>query len=301
MQGGVESRMNAKNFFFGAVLLAVGCDRGPNPAIGQQASAKASEHVNEGRDGVDRLAQGFLTVMGKVAVDLRPSMADTTNVARIRNRLWHDLHDDHTDVGRDLTLYPTFFLSATGTDGKGIAGDRSPEQDFLPGKDLAGTFPCVRAALNGTGGTCVGEMSSMQGQPPRVYLIASQPIRAQDDGPVVGAAVGAITFTRLSKAVRELLNLRTVRDHVQIYVGFSHNGRLIPSGTVDNDIAAAFLIPDALVPKVPRDVIERTAGGTHTFTFSQNDGRMQWGGAAGRVPTLGNSTAIVVFRAPLRQ
>ncbi len=289
-----------------AAVMALGviaaCERGPDPAVGRAAAAKAAEHVSEGREGVDRLAHGFGEVMTKVAREMSGAMAEPRDVARVRNRLWHDMHDDRTEVGRDLTLYPTWFLAAVGADGKGVAGDRAPDQDYLPGKDLAAAFPCVRAALQGNGGTCVGEMASGEGQPARVYLVAAQPTRTADGATVNGAVVGAITFGRLAKAVRELLNLRTARDRVQLYVGFWYDGRVIPSGTRDNDVAAAFLVPDTLVPRVPRDLDAQLArGGRTTFTFDENGGRMQWGAAAGRVPTLGDRTALVVFRAPLAQ
>jgi hypothetical protein len=286
----------------GLALVAAGvmaaCGRGADPAAGRAAAAKAAEHVNEGREGVERLAHGFTDVMTKVARAMGPAVAEPGNVARGRPRLLHDMHDDRTEVGRDLTLYPTWFLAAVGTDGKGIAGDRAPEQDFIPGKDLAAAFPCVRAALQGTGGTCVGEMASGEGQTPRVYLVAAQPTRAAEGGPINGAVVGTITYGRLAKAVRELLNLRVGRDRVQLYVGFSYDGRVIPSGTRDNDVAAAYLVPDSLLPRVPRDLdAQVTAGhGAATFTFSENDGQMQWGAAAGRVPSLGDRTSLLVFR-----
>ncbi len=284
-------------------LVAAGvlaaCNKGPDPAVGRAAAAKAAEHVIEGRGGVERLTRGFAEVMTKVSREMGPALADPSNVARVRNRLLHDMHDDRTEVGRDLTLYPTWFLAAVGPDGKGIAGDRAPEQDFLPGKDLGAAFPCVRAALQGTGGTCVGELSSGEGQSPRVYLVAAQPTRAAEGGAITGAVVGTITFGRLAKAVRELLNLRVGRERVQLYVGFSYGGRIIPSGTRDNDVTAAYLVPDTLLPRVPRDLDTRLSqgNGATTFTFDENGGQLQWGAAVGRVPTLGPQTSMVVFRA----
>lgn len=284
-----------------AAWAMTACKGTPDPAVGRAAAAKAAEHVAEGRGAVDRLATGLVDVMGKAARDMAPAMAEPGNVARVRNRL-RDLHEERSEVGRELTLYPTWFIAAAGMDGKAIAGDREPDRDFLPGKDLAAAFPCVRAALSGTAGRCVGELSSGDGQEPRTYLVAVQPTRAPDNT-VNGAVVGAITFGRLAKAVRELLNLRVGREQVQLYVGFVRDGRVIPSGRRDNDVAQAFLVPDSLVPRVPGDLLQRlpAGDGAHTFTFNENDGRLQWGAAAARVPTLGESTALVVFRAPLRQ
>ncbi len=293
--------MKIRTTLLAAMVSLSACQSRPDPAIGRAAVAKAREHVNEGRDGVERLARGFSEVIDKVARAMGPTMAEATNVARVRNRLRLDMHDERSEIGRDLTLYPTWFLAAAGTDGKGIAGDRAPENDFLPGRDLAGAFPCVRAALQGTGGTCVGEMSSGEGQAPRVYLVTAHPTRAAEGAPVNGVIVGAITYGRLAKAVRELLNLRTAQDHAQLYVGLWYDGRMIPSGTRDNDVVAAYLVPDSLLPRVPRDLDARvTAGnGSATFQFDENNGQMQWGAAAGRVPSLGDRTSLVVFRTSL--
>lgn len=284
-----------------AASVIAACNKGPDPAVGRANAAKATEHVNEGREGIERLTRGFTEVMTKVAREMSPAVADTGNVARVRNRLLHDMHDDRTEVGRDLTLYPTWFIAAVGADGKGIAGDRAPEQDFIPGRDLGAAFPCVRAALQGTGGTCVGEMSSGEGQAPRVYLVSAQPTRATEGGAVTGAVVGTITYGRLAKAVRELLNLRVGRDRVQLYVGFSYGGRIIPSGTRDNDVAAAYLVPDTLLPRVPRDLDARVSqgNGAATFTFDENGGQTQWGAAAGRISVLGDHTSLLVFRTRL--
>lgn len=284
-------------------LLAMfaACKREPDPAIGQRAAAKASEHVTEGVAAIGRVTNGFTGVIDTAARSVGPTLAQPVDVARVRNTL-RDLHDDRSTVGRDLSLYPTWFVAAVGPDGKGIAGDRTPDQDYLPGKDLATAFPCVRAALQGTAGSCVGEFSSGEGQRPRVYYVQVSPARAQADGPVAGAVVGAITFGRLAKSVRELLNLRTVRDRVQISVGLLRNGHVAPSGA-DNDVTQAFLVPDSLVPRVPADARERLTRehGRFTFTFRENDGQMQWGAAVGEVPPLGADTALVVFRADLRQ
>ncbi len=281
-------------------LVAAGCNKGPDPAIGRQAAEKAAEHANEAVASIERLTRGLVDVTAKGARQLGPAMTDAANVARIRNVVRVDMHDDHTDVGRDLTLYPTWFLAAVGMDGKGLAGDREPERDFVPGKDLGAAFPCVRAALTGNGGFCVGELASGEGQDARSYLVAAQPTRAAEGQPVNGAFVTAIPYGRLAKAVRETLNLRTAHDGVQLHVGFVRNGRVIPSGR-DNDVPQAYLVPDTMVPRVPANAWQRVqGGGFFTHTFTENQGRMQWGLGVAQVPTL-TETAVVVFRAPLRQ
>lgn len=281
-----------------AAALAAACTRRPDPAIGRNAAQQAIANAREGADSVGRLADGLVAVTAKGARVLGPLLAAPVDPARVRNSLRIDMHDDHTDVGRDLTMYPTWFLAAVGPDGRGIAGDRDPERDFLVGKNLSAAFPCVAAALRGDGGRCVGELASAEGQAPRVYLVAAQPARG-DDAAVRGAFVTAINFSRLAKAVRETLNLRTAGESVQLHVGFLRAGRVLPSGA-DNDVAQAYLIPDGFLRRVPRGLEADARRAPATFTFSENDGRMHWGAAALPVPAL-EDTAVIVFRAPLRQ
>ena len=95
-------RMKALALVAASVIAA--CNKGAVPAVGRAAAAKAAEHVTEGREGVERLTRGFTEVMTKVAREMSPALADPSNVARVRNRLRHDMHDDRTEVGRDLTL-----------------------------------------------------------------------------------------------------------------------------------------------------------------------------------------------------
>jgi hypothetical protein len=300
------------------ILNVAACERAPDPAIAQRAATKAAEHVAEGRGGIERMASGLVTVTERAARTMGAAMADPTNVARVRNRLL-DLHDDHSEVGRALTLYPTWFIAAVGTDGKAIAGDRTHDRDFLPGRDLGAMFPCVRAALAGTAGSCTGVMPAAGAVPERTYLVAAHPTRGPMAQPVAanadagaaptpspeginGVVVSAITYGRLAKAVRELLNLRTANERVQLYVGLVRGSQVIPSGRNNNEVAAAYLVPDSLVPRVPRDLDARLGRGNEpvTFNFSENNGQLQWGAAAGRVSALDAETALVVFRTSLR-
>jgi len=281
-----------------SAAVALACTRQPDPAIGRAAAQKAVENAREGADSVGRLADGLVSVTEKGARALGPAMAAPLDVARVRNVVLIDLHDDHSDVGRDLTMYPTWFLAAVGPDGRGVAGDRPPEQDFLVGKNLSAAFPCVAAALRGTGGRCVGELASAEGQPARAYLVGAQPTRGPDNA-VTGAFVAAVNFSRLAKAVRETLNLRTASESVQLHVGFLRNGRVHPSGA-DNDVAQAYLVPDGFLRRIPQGVEAQARSAPATFTFSENNGQMHWGAAVLPVPAL-DGASILVFRAPLRQ
>ncbi len=289
--------MNARPLVIAALLL--GCSNG-REAVGREAAARATAHAREGIEAVGRLQGGLQTVLAGAAPTVAAAIATPIDVARVRNRL-RDLHDDRSATGRQLSLYPTWFVAAVGADGHAIAGDLEPARDYLPGKDLRTAFPCLVTALSGTAGSCSGDFVTTEGAAPRGYMVTAVPLRAAADGPVVGALVGAMTYGRVAKAIREALNVSTLRDRVQLAVGFWHHGRIVPSG-MDNDVPAALLVPDALLPRVPAYIGERLAAGTpFTFTFAENQGALQWGAAVAPVPALGPGEGILVFRAPLRQ
>lgn len=282
------------------VLCALGCSRGNSDAVGREAATHAQAHVREGLEAVGRLTNGLRGVLEECAPTVTPTLAEPLDVARVRNRL-RDLHDDRSSTGRHLSLYPTRFVAVVGMDGKGIAGDIPAGSDFLPGVDLRAPFPCVGAALGGTAGSCTGGFVAMERAPRREYLLSAVPLRATADGPVVGALVGAMTYGKVAKAIREMLNVSTVRDRVQLAVGIWHGNRLLPSGN-DDEIPQAMLVPDSLLPRFPANGGSRLARGeSFTFTFAENNGAMQWGAAASPSPLLAPGDGLVVFRAPLQQ
>ena len=106
--------------------LAAACTPKVDPAIANTAAQKATENAREGAASVERLATGLVEVTGKGARMLGPFFSAPVDPARVRNIVRVDMHDDHSEVGRDLTMYPTWFLAAVGTDGRGVAGDRDP-------------------------------------------------------------------------------------------------------------------------------------------------------------------------------
>ena len=282
------------------VLCGLGCSKGGGDAVGREAATHAEAHVREGLAAVGRLTDGLQAVLVGAAPTVAESIAVPLDVARVRNRL-RDLHDDRSATGRQLSLYPTWFVAAVDTDGKGLAGDQDAGRDYIPGLDLRASFACVGAALAGTAGSCTGDFVTTPGAAARGYMVSAVPLRASPDGPVVGALVGAMTYGRVAKAIREALNVSTLRDHVQLSVGFWHHGRVVPSG-VDNDVPAALLVPDSLLPRIPHNLGARLARGkAFTFTFSENQGALQWGAAIAPAPTLSPGDGLMVFRAPLRQ
>lgn len=282
------------------VLCGLGCSKGGGDAVAREAATRAQANVREGLGAVGRLTSGLQAALASSAQPVGAAIVEPLDVARVRNRV-RDLHDDRSASGRQLSLYPTWFIAAVGLDGKGLAGDQEPARDYIPGLDLGERFPCVRAALQGTAGSCTGDLVTTEGAAARGYMLSAVPLRATTDGPVVGALVGAMTYGRVAKAIREALNVSTLRERVQLSVGFWHGGRVVPSG-VDNDVPAALLVPDSLLPRIPSNLGARLARGeSFTFTFSENQGAMQWGAAAAPAPTLSQGDGLIVFRAPLRQ
>lgn len=278
-----------------ALALLAACQKTPDPAIGREAATRAQAHVASGRAATERLTQGLARTLEGAGAPVGAAFADP---ARLRRAL-RELHDDRSDIGRALSLYPTSFIAAVRPDGKAAASDREATPDPVADKDLGAAFPCVRAALAGTAGTCAGQFSLTAGAERR-WFVAVTPARAATDGPVVGVVLAGMTFGNIARAVRGALDLETARDGVQLAVGILHAGRTYPAGA-DNDVPPAFLVRPPLVREIPADASERAPREAVTFTFSQNDGRMQWGAAAGPAPTLGEGAALVVFRAPLRQ
>ncbi|MBI5514039.1 MAG: hypothetical protein HY909_09750 [Deltaproteobacteria bacterium] len=282
-------------------LLACSCKRGPDMAVADEAAAAATRHVDRGRESVSTVSTGLLATLGRCAVPVGATLTTPVDPARVRNTL-RDLHEERSPLGRELAFYPTRFLTLLGADGKAIASDRPPAEDVLPGRDLAGAFPCAAAALQGRAGTCVAEFSHREAEPPRVFFAAAQPARVAEGAPVTGALVGVISLASLARSIRTDLDVRTVSERVQLRVGFLVGDRVVPSGS-DNTVPEAYLVPDTLVPRVPRDAWSKLQSlhGRFTFTFTENDGRFQWGAAIGTVPALGERVALVVFRSPLRQ
>jgi hypothetical protein len=147
-----------------ALSLLVGCERAPDPAIGRAAAERARAHVTSGLGAVDRLTTGLARAMQGTSAPVGAAMGE---VPRLRRAL-RDLHDDHTPLGRELTLYPLSFVVAVRPDGKAAASDRSGEPDVMAERDLGAAFPCVRAAAQGTAGTCAGQFGLTEGGDPAV-------------------------------------------------------------------------------------------------------------------------------------
>lgn len=285
---------NTARCFVGLSLLAA-CEKSADPSVGRQAAQEASANVQSGTRAVERLTSGLARAVEGTSAPVGAAMGDSS---RLRRAL-RDLHDDHTPLGRELTLYPTSFIAAVRPDGKGAASDRSAAPDPLIDVDLAEAFPCVRRALQGTAGSCGGQFSLVEGSARR-WFVAVVPTRPAAGEPVNGAVVAAMTFGNVAKAVRGALEMERSREPVQLAVGLLHEGRTYPSGA-DNDVPARFLVRPAMVRAIPASFAAAAARAPQTFTFTENGGRMQWGVASAPAPALGEGAALMVFRAPLRQ
>lgn len=276
-----------------ALSLLGACEKAADPSIGREAAQRAAANVTSGLRGVDRLTSGLGRAMQGASAPVGAAMADA---ARLRRAL-RDLHDDRTPMGQELSLYPTSFIAAVRPDGKAAASDRDATPDPVAEKDLAEVFPCVRAALQGTAGSCAGQFSLVEGAQRR-WFVAVVPAR-DAGGEVTGAVLAAMTFGNVAKAVRTALDMETTRDGVQLSVGILHEGRTYPAGA-DNDVPGHFLVRAPLVRAVPASFAAAAGRGAQTFNFTEG-ARMQWGVASAPAASLGEGAALVVFRAPIRQ
>lgn len=279
-----------------AALAAGGCKKSDDGAAAQAATRAAEQYVREGNDATRRLVEGLTGVISRAAPTVAPTLGDP---ARAREAL-RALHDDRTPMGRDLALYPTSFVAAVNADGTVVAADLREQGDALSGKDVRTAFPCVAQALSGTAATCSGALTLREGEPTRAYAVTAVPMESSGDGGTSrGALIGVMNLARMAQAVRQSLDLDHRRDRVQLSVAYWVNHRLVPLPD-DPDVAVAWRVPQSLVARLPADTGTRVeSGGTATFHFTENEGRMQWGAAAAPTPVLGQGAGLVVYRGNL--
>lgn len=276
-----------------ATATVGGCDRKPDDAAGRRSVERAARLADEGKGAIDRLVTGLQATIVRAAPAMATAMVAPLDEGRVRNAV-RDLGDAQTEVGRELSLYPANFRVAIDPSGHAKARDAAAADDRMMGMDMAALFPCVRAALQGTAGTCVGEMPVAEGHPTRVYVLAVAPVRGESG--VLGALAAGMSFGKLAQAVRGALDQRVASERAQVVVGILRGDRLLPSGR-DSDVVERFLVPDAIVRLTPANRAARLqqGNGRFSFTFAQNDGRQQWGAAAAAAPPLGSDAAVLVY------
>lgn len=202
-----------------------------------------------------------------------------------------------TTPGGPMTLYPTSFVTVTGRDGIALARDIPNESDDrMKGMDLKVPFACVRAALEGRDGLCVGELPAVGNTPSRVVLVAAAPIK-NPANEVVGAIAAGLTYGAIARMIDGAT--RGSVGGAVFWTGLRWHGRVLPAGN-DQDVPRRWLVPDSLVREIPRADAQRieTSGGEHYWPFIQDN--RGWAGAIIALPMI-PETQVVLFRSEASQ
>jgi hypothetical protein len=252
-------------------------------------------HVQQAREGLDRLTQSFVPLLEALAPSLAQPIA-TNRTDDVRFELI-GMGTRQTPVGT-LSFFPTGFVAAVGRDGRAIARNIAEPDDLMRGLPLATMFPPVRAALEGRSTMGVGEMPPSQDQPSRVYLVAAVPVRDAQQN-VVGALTSGISYGQLARSVERAIRVHTGTEPV-LWVGLRRNDRVLPSGA-DKDVPPRWLVPQPLVAQIPRDAEARLRAGNGVFTWSfVENGQRGWGAALATLPQL-EGTSLLLFRSEAMQ
>jgi|LNFM01.2.fsa_nt_gb hypothetical protein len=247
--------------------------------------------MQRARTAAQRAVDGFVPKVLELAGPAAAPLTNNDPVA-LRSTLV-----GFTTPGGPMTLYPTSFVAVTGRDGLALARDLPNESDDrMKGMDLRAPFACVRAALEGRQGMCVGELPAVQNVPSRVLLVAVAPVK-NAAGETIGSISAGLTFGVLSRMIDTAVR-GNVGDSV-FWTGLRYRDRVLPAGT-DQDVAPRWRVPQSLVRTIPAVDAMRIeqAGGEHFYPFEQ-DGR-GWGGAIGSLPFLPGAL-LVLFRSEASQ
>lgn len=202
-----------------------------------------------------------------------------------------------TTPGGPMTLYPTSFVAVTGRDGVALARDIANESDDrMKGMDLKVPFACVRQALEGREGVCVGELPAVGNVPSRVLLVAVAPIK-NPANEVIGTISAGLTYGAIARMIDSAVR-GTVGDAV-FWTGLRWHGRVLPSGT-DQDVPRRWLVPASLIREIPAADAQRIerAGGEHFYPFIQDN--RGWAGSIAALSMI-PETQVVLFRSEASQ
>jgi hypothetical protein len=274
------------------VLLAlglVGC-RDTLKLHGEASAQALRGDALRARDGAQRVTEQFGPRVTELASQIAAPVT-ANDPPGIRAALV-----GFTTPGGPMTLFPTSFVAVTDREGRALARDVANESDDrMKGTVLAELFPCVRAALTGRGGTCVGELPAVSNVPSRVVLVAAAPVRNAGQE-VVGALAAGLTFGALARMIDGAV--RPGVGSAVLWTGLRRGGRVLPSGA-DQDVPRRWLVPDSLVRAIPSTVGSLEGGtGVQVWSFTQ-DGR-GWGGAVAALPTIPGAD-LVLFRSEASQ
>lgn len=260
-------------------------------AHAQTSATALREDMQRARTAAQRAVEGFVPKVRELVGPVTGPVTNNDPVA-LRSTLV-----GFTTPGGPMTLYPTSFVAVTNRDGVALARDLPNESDDrMKGMDLRAPFECVRAALAGREGMCVGELPAVQNVPSRVLLVAAAPIK-NAAGETIGSISAGLTFGVFSRMIDT-----AVRGQVGgavFWTGVRYQDRVLPSGT-DQDVAPRWRVPASLIRTIPAADAMRIeqAGGEHFYPFEQ-DGR-GWAGGIGALPFLPR-TLLVLFRSEASQ
>jgi hypothetical protein len=257
----------------------------------ERAATNLRADVPRAREAAQRAVDGF----GPKVRELSPLIATSlvgNDAPAIRSALV-----GFTTPGGPMTLYPTSFVAVTDREGRALARDVPNESDDrMKGLDLKAIFPCVRQALEGRDGTCVGELPAVGDVPSRVVLVGAAPVK-NPANEVIGVISAGLTYGAVARMIDS-----AIRPHVGdavLWTSLRWNGRILPSGR-DRDVPHRWIVPESLVRVVPAADATRvaSAGGEHFWPFQQ-DGR-GWGGAVAALAMIPD-TQLVLFRSEASQ
>lgn len=257
----------------------------------QASAANLQADTRRAREAVQRTVDGFLPKIRELVTPVTAPVLGNDAPA-LRSTLV-----GFTTPGGAMTLYPTSFVTVTNREGVSLARDIANESDDrMKGMDLRVHFACVRQALEGREGTCVGELPAVGAMPSRVLLVAVAPIK-NPANEVIGTVSAGLTYGSISRMVDATLR-GSIGDAV-FWTGLRWRGRVMPSGT-DRDVAPRWLVPASLVREIRAADAQRieTAGGEHFWPFVQDN--RGWAGALAALPSM-PETQIVLFRSEANQ
>jgi hypothetical protein len=274
-----------------AAAMAVSACKDKKQVAAQTSVTNLRADLARAREGAQRAVDSLLPKVRELVQPVATPIANN-DMAALRSTLV-----GFTTPGGPMTLLPASFVAVTGREGLVLSRDLPNEsEDRMKGMDLRVPFPCVRQALEGREGQCVGELPPEGSVPSRVILMAAVPVKNSSDE-VIGAVSAGLTFGALSRMIDTAVR-GSIGDAV-FWTGLRRGERVLPSGT-DQDVPRRWLVPESLIRVIPAAEASRVAqsGGEHFWPFEQ-DGR-GWAGAIGALPFL-EGTQIVLFRSEASQ
>ena len=262
--------------------------RGP-PGLCRHTSGKRGE-------ALDRLTRGFVPVLEGLAPSLSVPMSQH-NADNVRFALL-GMGTQHTDAG-SLTVYPTGFVVAGGTDGVAVARNIAQADDL-------DAWDAPRDHVSGDSERAGGEPAAPgwgSWRPRRTSPRAatwSRPCRftTRREPWWVLSRQGFRLGRSVARSIRR--SEWNAGQEPVLWVGLRHNGRVFPSGR-DRDVPERWLVPASLVTQIPpgADQQVESGRGEYVWQFVENGAR-GWAGGLGRLVQI-QETDVLIFRSEASQ